>query len=348
MNISYFLGANTRSGFYSLYDGFPSGEDTFLHIIKGGPGNGKSRFMRRIGAAAESHGLDVEYVLCSGDPDSLDGVYIPALHSAWCDGTAPHITEPRVFAVTADYVNLGCFCRLPINPDDAKRISALNRDYKVLYQKAYNYLSAAASIRDSEAQAELGSELSVQLSRRLGRILDATPSTATPVTGTLRRFYSAISCKGQLRLTDSIAKLCSHVYALPENIAPQFMEILYHEAESRALPAVISPDPLEPSRLSAVLLPGCSLAFVPESWAVPGQQPFDTEGLELPSPISLPEQYAPAMSQAILLLSQAKSLHDQLEAVYKPHMDFKSLDLFTRSHIDSHIEKPLAQDTAKP
>ena len=94
MNISYFLGANTRSGFYSLYDGFPSGEDTFLHIIKGGPGNGKSRFMRRIGAAAESHGLDVEYVLCSGDPDSLDAVVIPDLKTALVDGTAPHAIVP--------------------------------------------------------------------------------------------------------------------------------------------------------------------------------------------------------------------------------------------------------------
>ena len=76
MNISYFLGANSRSGFYSLYDSFPPGENTFLHIIKGGPGNGKSRFMRRIGAAAESRGLDVEYVLCSGDPD-LPGATAP-------------------------------------------------------------------------------------------------------------------------------------------------------------------------------------------------------------------------------------------------------------------------------
>ena len=115
MNISYFLGANSRSGFYSLYSGFPPGEDSFLHIIKGGPGNGKSRFMRRIAAAAESQGLDVEYVLCSGDPDSLDGVYIPALRAAWCDGTAPHVTEPRIFGASGDYVNLGSFCRLPLS-----------------------------------------------------------------------------------------------------------------------------------------------------------------------------------------------------------------------------------------
>ena len=70
--------------------------------------------------------------------------------------------------------------------------------------------------------------------------------------------------------------------------------------------------------------------------------------LLLPDPAAVPELYAPAMSRAILLLSQAKSLHDQLEAVYKPYMDFKSLDVFTRSHIDSNIDRALSQAGAKP
>ena len=56
MNIHYFLGANSRRGFYSLYDSFPPGEGSFLHIIKGGPGNGKSGFMRRLAVAAEDEG----------------------------------------------------------------------------------------------------------------------------------------------------------------------------------------------------------------------------------------------------------------------------------------------------
>ena len=42
--------------------------------------------------AAEKKGLEVEYILCSGDPDSLDGVYIPALRLGYADGTAPHLS----------------------------------------------------------------------------------------------------------------------------------------------------------------------------------------------------------------------------------------------------------------
>ena len=91
----YFLGANSRYGFYSLYDRFinPAAGD-FLWVIKGGPGCGKSSFMRKIGAAAEEAGLPVEYIHCSGDPDSLDGVVLPELRCAVADGTSPHAAAP--------------------------------------------------------------------------------------------------------------------------------------------------------------------------------------------------------------------------------------------------------------
>ena len=40
MELSYFLGANSKDGFASLYRGFAAGESDRLHIIKGGPGTG--------------------------------------------------------------------------------------------------------------------------------------------------------------------------------------------------------------------------------------------------------------------------------------------------------------------
>ena len=86
MEQSYFLGANTAAGFVSLYGGFCRGAGDYLRIVKGGPGTGKSGFMRAIAREAARRGFDVELVRCSGDPDSLDGVYIPALRLGWCDG----------------------------------------------------------------------------------------------------------------------------------------------------------------------------------------------------------------------------------------------------------------------
>lgn len=89
--IQYFLGANSPTGFYSLYDQLIDREAAGgLYILKGGAGCGKSSFMRRVARHAEAAGYTAEYILCSGDPDSLDGVVFPELKTALVDGTAPH------------------------------------------------------------------------------------------------------------------------------------------------------------------------------------------------------------------------------------------------------------------
>ena len=77
---NFFAGANSGGGFRNLFTELIDPEifRDFI-ILKGGPGVGKNTFMREIGISMEQAGYDVEYLRCSGDPDSLDGVIIPAL-----------------------------------------------------------------------------------------------------------------------------------------------------------------------------------------------------------------------------------------------------------------------------
>ena len=85
-----FPGNNTSQGFYPFYDYIIKPDCNRLLILKGGPGVGKSTLMKRIGDTLMEKGFDVELHFCSSDPDSLDGVVIPALDVAVIDGTAPH------------------------------------------------------------------------------------------------------------------------------------------------------------------------------------------------------------------------------------------------------------------
>ncbi|MBE3581342.1 MAG: ATPase [Thermoanaerobacteraceae bacterium] len=85
-----FPGGNTCYGFYSFYDYIIEPDATRIFVVKGGPGVGKSTFMRKIGETMLARGFDVEFHCCSSDNNSLDAVVIPGIKVALIDGTAPH------------------------------------------------------------------------------------------------------------------------------------------------------------------------------------------------------------------------------------------------------------------
>ena len=89
---NFFVGANSGEGFRNLFSEMVDIEDTYdFMVLKGGPGVGKNTFMREIGRTMEEAGTPVEYLWCSGDPDSLDAVVLPGKQVAIVDGTAPHV-----------------------------------------------------------------------------------------------------------------------------------------------------------------------------------------------------------------------------------------------------------------
>ena len=301
----YFLGSNSGNGFSSLYEDFPPEEGAFLHIIKGGPGSGKSTLMKGLAATAEARGWTVHRVPCSGDPDSLDGVYVPALREAWVDGTAPHALEPKLFGVTGDYLNLGSFFRGPLDQEEKQLLLRLQRDNQELYREA------TLALRDC---AEKGGGRTEACSEEpLRRRINALPRREQA--GKLRRcFLSAISCKGYLQLR-SVFEGYTLGSAEPEDLAEAAEEL-----RRKGWEAVLALSPLEPARAEALLLPEQRLAFLVKS-----------------NPTAVSSAH---MEHALSLLAEAKALHDEMEALYAPHMDFAGL-----SQLQEELRAKLAANT---
>lgn len=122
----YFLSALTGAGYYALHRQFLRPPERYFCILKGGPGCGKSTFLKRVGDAGRAAGLAVVRLHCAGDPASLDGVYFPEKRSGFFDGTAPHTVDPALFGASGEYLDLGTFCRTEAL--DTARIRALNAD----------------------------------------------------------------------------------------------------------------------------------------------------------------------------------------------------------------------------
>ena len=107
--------------------------------------------MRRIGAAMEERGEQVEYLYCSGDPKSLDGVHIPRIRAAVVDGTAPHVVEPKYPGAVDRYVNLGQFYDIAAAKEQREEIIRHTDACSAAYKRAYRALGAARQMADNAA-----------------------------------------------------------------------------------------------------------------------------------------------------------------------------------------------------
>ena len=86
---SFFLGANTPEGFVSFFDElYNPYRPCNAYILKGGPGTGKSTFMKKAAKEAEKRGYSVQYIYCSSDPESLDAIIVPELNLSIAYGTS--------------------------------------------------------------------------------------------------------------------------------------------------------------------------------------------------------------------------------------------------------------------
>ena len=109
---AYFAASNSEKGFFSYYrECLDAAHIQRVFAIKGGPGTGKSHFMRTVADRGRACGWHVEYVYCSSDADSLDGIILSKGDTAIAllDATAPHVYEPSRPGVREELIDLGAF-----------------------------------------------------------------------------------------------------------------------------------------------------------------------------------------------------------------------------------------------
>ena len=335
MNCQYFLGANSAKGFFSLYGGFCRGEGDYLSIIKGGPGTGKSGFMRRIGRTAEQAGLDVEYVLCSGDSASLDGVYIPSLHRGWMDGTSPHAAEPDAYGVNGDYVNLSCFCKTPLGRSEAAAAGELYKGYKGQYAAAYRFLAAVSAVRETEGGAALSPAEKRLIEKNISPLLPKSRRRGSEGKAAYR-FLRCLSGTGEMVLASEIEKSCKKTYTLfgGRKAADYALKYLTREALCRGLSPIVCLSPFCPDEYEAVLLRETETAVANRHYTIASAGNIALPAEE-PMPDETVRQERELLSSAYRCLSSAKKQHDELEKIYMAAMDFDALTAFTDSYIEN-------------
>lgn len=337
--IRFFLGANSPQGFYSLYDQLIDPKQAnAIYILKGGPGCGKSSLMRRIGARAEEMGEHVEYIHCSGDPDSLDGIVLHDAKTAIVDGTAPHVVEPHYPGAVESYVNLGeCYKREELRGLRQEIMNCMV-GYKDCYKRAYRCLEAAAEVAEDMRSILITQELEEKAAKRAHGILRREVRNTGCGTGQVtQRFLGAVTHQGPLTCYTTAEALCKRIYLLEDScglshlMLPHLLAGLTHSGYD----VIACLSPMTPDRLEHLIVPELSLAFLS---APPGsfghKRPYRKIRMDALADTDLIRRNkarlrfsgkisSALIDEAVESLAQAKAMHDDLEALYNPHVNFE-------------------------
>ncbi len=339
----YFAASNSACGFKNYYnDCFSEARVDRIYIIKGGPGTGKSHFMRAVARHARGAGYDVTEYECSSDPSSLDGILLcrpDAPRIGLLDGTAPHICEPTIPGVREEMINLGAFWDGSRLVGEGERIRALSARKSAAYVRAYACLSAAGEMDrvadDLIVPAIRRDRLCAMAARLLKKEVSGETFDALPA---LRR---AVSMEGRVtrhtfenRATSLL--ILDAAYGLGYRLTEQILRL----SRERCHRLLVSYDPIYPAKVDGLLYPDSGLCIlVGDAEAREGcytrhvslRRYADAEILraarsEIRHAIGMRNTLE---EDALRHLAQAGKYHFELEEIYAAAMDFDQKEYFT-------------------
>ncbi|WP_299088454.1 PRK06851 family protein [uncultured Metabacillus sp.] len=141
-----FLGAATPLGAVDFIQNLTEDIEK-RYFVKGRAGSGKSTMLKKIVAAGEEKGFDVEVYHCGFDPNSLDMVILREKSIAIFDSTAPHEYFPD--RESDEIIDMYERCMTPGTDEKyAEDIARTTKAYKDKMKEAISYLAEAKELRD--------------------------------------------------------------------------------------------------------------------------------------------------------------------------------------------------------
>ena len=339
-----FAGGNTCLGFFSYYHHIlPQEEAEKIYVIKGGPGVGKSTFMKKVAHAMMDRGFDVEFMHCSSDSDSLDGVVVRDLKTFLVDGTAPHIIDPKYPGAVDEILNFGVFWNEEGIKKHRREILSVSREISRLFARAYHYLHAAYEVYQDSASLFKKALDKVKLNRLMTDLVEELFAGKAGEEGAGRErslFASAITPSGYVHYLDTLLDVGT-VYVIKGDMGTG-EELVLERLRDTALGKGFDVEgfycALNPHKLEHLIIPGLDAAVTTSNTyhhaEIASGRTIDM--MDLMNRKQL-EQYRGEleenrhafdglMSVALAAIRRAKENHDKLEQYYVPYMDFKAMD----------------------
>ncbi|MGN1418733.1 MAG: hypothetical protein ACI4W6_05340 [Acutalibacteraceae bacterium] len=351
-----FLGANTPSGFFSVFDElYNPYKNRHAYLIKGGPGTGKSTFMKKVAAAAQKKGFETELALCSSDPKSLDGLIVPELSFCIADATAPHIIEPTFPGASENIINTGSFWNKKELFERADEIRALTIENSLYHRRSAGFLSAAGCVVEDTQRLFSQSIDSAKIASFAVRFAAReTPKKKSGKPGKkMRRFISAISPDGLVFLDKTVTALSSRIIAICDEhgaVSGMVTQRIGEFAVRNGYDVIFCLCPMKPRDFCEhIIIPEVGLSVITKKSAHRTKLAFDRSihaerFLEKDflknhkNRLNFNEKLTAELTgESIALLKKAHQVHDELEKIYIGAMDMQKLNEFTEQFIKETV-----------
>lgn len=341
---AYFAASNSTRGFVSYYNEvFRASRIGHVYAIKGGPGTGKSRFLRDVSDYAAGEGWAVEYIYCSSDPDSLDAVILTKegrVGIALLDATAPHLFEMTCPGAYEDIIDLGRFWSSEKLSSQRAGIEQLNQEKSAAYRRAYRYLSGFGDMRanrDELAAPYIRKEkLAILAKRLLADLPEGEGYLAQPA------LIHSVGMRGRVGF-DTYFHQSKKLYLVLDchGAAQYFMQELGNLILQKKLAVRISHDPIEADKIDGLFLlqSGIAFAVCPEaecdypSTRVVMRRFVNTAAMRsVRRELHCCDRIGRALlGEALEALEKVREVHFRLEQVYSAAMDFEAKEAFTKA-----------------
>ena len=327
---SYFAAANGYHGFRSYFNEvFNPEKNEEIFILKGGPGTGKSSFMRKISEKFEDAGFNIDLIYCSSDVRSLDGIIIEKDEKrvSLLDGTMPHQTDPKMPGAYENIINLGDSWNKNGLKKRKDEISEITKTKSSHYKSAYEYLSLAGKTE----------EIILSLTEPIFRLCDddiiEIISKNKKKTEGRKRETVLLSAFGK----DGYKRVFADEYIKENNYSVKgefgseylFMRRLFALAERENDIEILFPSPLSENKPEGISLSSL-LVFTKLGVGkeIDSSLYFDKGALSKRRPIleSLESAKEKLLESAKEEFSLASEAHFMLEKIYSSEMDFKNND----------------------
>lgn len=347
--IDFFMGAVGAQGFHGYFNELDQEPGIQMHLIKAGPGCGKSTLMRKL---SEASTLPVERIHCSSDPDSLDGVIFQTPFAAVIDATAPHTLDPAYPGAAQQVIDLYHTMNADVLTAHRGEITTLFHQCKALQERAARYISTAANLLEDVRRTALPA-LDLKKLERYSDRLAARYLPHTDGTGAEKiRLLSAVTPKGHMVFYNTVSVLAAHKVVLHDAYgaaAPLILERLRRHALNHGYQIITCPCPLNPNSIDHLFIPALNLAFLTSnSWhtmCFDEQKNIHCTRFEKNDDLKHCKKRLrfnrkaaeELLQQASNAQQEAKRRHDVLEDYYKAAVDFSQVNEITNSMIKKLI-----------